>query len=214
MHHQADEPHREAAYDSSVGPPRGCLYRFGEPSGVAVLECETTLPGSLTLVAEGVTAGGFLRLRWRGGGDCTSHGDGERDRGGESLESIVIALPVVAIDGRPMKLLLEVLGDASGCEIAVDASDARGSRCRYSFGAVDFTGWRTCPAECRDARRLDGGTDVESPIQFFQLRVTPPVQCNAVALGLGSLSVTGDVRLLPPGLADGLVRPRGHNNLL
>ena len=185
------------------------LYRFDDAERFALLESVTTVPGRVTLETLSLAGRMCLRIRYQPAAD---HGPGSEGRPvGHASEParIVVALPLVAIGGDPEQLELDVHGDASCCEIAIEAVDASMSRVCYSFGAVGFVGWRTCrtdvlkPVERQASRGSDGATVVEPPIQFFQLRLTTPERYAAVDLCLASMAVTGRARVVPSGLAGG-----------
>ncbi len=202
----------------SESPPPGApadqpltlLYRFDGPARFAVMRSETTAPGSVTLEPGRRGGESHLRIRYRREAEPDSENGGEPACDHELPAAIAIALPLVAIDGEPRQFLLDVLGDASGCHLAVDACDANGRRLDYSFGAIGFFGWRTClaevggPVECPTRQGSEKALRARLPIQLFRLRLTLPAGSDVVDLGIASLLVTGNVRPVPPGLANQL----------
>ncbi len=185
------------------------LYRFDDTERFALLESVTTAPGRVTLEVLSLAGRSCLRIRHQPGADQGSGSEGRPVCQAAEPARIAVALPLVAIGGDPELLVLDVHGDASGCEIALEATDASMRLLRYSFGAVDFAGWRTCQADLRKpvdwqaSQGPNGTTVVEPPIQFFQLCLTIPDMCRAVDLCLASVAVTGRTRVVPSGLAGG-----------
>ncbi len=196
------------------------VYRFDDGEAFFLLESETTARGPAAVRVEGRGNEAFLRVTL----------ERQPDEPGEV--AVGIALPLVAIDGSPEQLLLDVVGDASGCRLFLEVADARGWGLAYSFGEVKFFGRRTCavrvqePSECWGAPAADdrrpltndrsGSEQVvgSAHSHLSRVRVIPPIQpyhlklvlhesCRSVDLGFGALSVTGDVRLAPPGIASG-----------
>ena len=171
------------------------VYRFDDADSFHLLDSDTTARGPVTVRVE--TAGGnsFLRVAFRRKGD-----DPPRI-------AAVLALPLVAIDGHPRELRLDVLGNADGCHLTAEAGDAEGWGFAYSFGRVDFTGLRTCtakvatPSEYWGTRKTVDIPGIVPPLQLFRLLITTEQQCQAVDIGLAALSVTGDVRVASPGIA-------------
>ena len=156
------------------------IYRFDDASRFPVFESHTTAKGPVTVQTQRDDTGDFVRIGY------------ERTEADETELAVVLALPLVAVDGRPRQLLLDVLGDASGCHLRLEGMDAEGALLAFSFGAVTFQGWRTL--------RVDA-SDPVPPLQFHRLRITAAPSFAALRLGLRSLSLTGPVRLVPPGLA-------------
>jgi len=156
------------------------IYRFDDASRFPVFESHTTAKGPVTVQTQRDDTGDFVRIAYA------------RTEADETEFAIVLALPLVAVDGRPRQLLLDVLGDASGCHLRLEGMDAGGVISAFSFGAVTFQGWRTL--------RADASKPVP-PLQFHRLRITAAPSFAALRLGLRSLSLTGPVRLLPPGIA-------------
>jgi len=157
------------------------LYRFDEAARFPVFESHTTAKGPVTVHADRDEIGDFIRIVY------------QRHEADPNEVSIVLALPLVAVDGRPRQLLLDVFGDASGCHLHLEGMDASGSLLVLPFGLVDFTGWRTLRA---DASKL------VPPVQFFRLRADITAASAPVRLGIRSLSLTGEVRVTAAGSVD------------
>ena len=155
------------------------LYRFDDAARFPVFESHTTVKAPVAVHADRDVAGDFLRITYQ-----------RQDDDADEV-TIVFALPIVAVDGRPRQLLLDVFGDAGGCHLHLEVMDGRGSLLVLPFGLVDFAGWRTLRA---DASKL------ESPIQFLRLRLTTARSTSTVRLGLRSLSMTGIVRVAAAGI--------------
>jgi len=156
------------------------LYRFDDAARFPVFESHTTAQGPVAVRVERDDAGDFLRIDYQRQG--TDAGE----------FTIVLALPIVSVDGRPRQLLLDVLGDAGGCQLNLEGMDGRGGLLVLPLGLVDFDGWRTLRA---DASKL------ESPLQFHRLRLTTARSTPTVQIGLRSLLMTGDVRVTAAGIA-------------
>lgn len=162
-------------------PPATVLYRFDDAARFPVFESHTTVKGPVAVHVDRDDAGDFIRIihPWQ-------------DTEAEADEvTIVLALPIVAVDGRPRQLLLDVFGDAGGCHLHLEGMDGRGNLLVLPLGLVDFAGWRTL---CADATKL------ESPVQFHRLRLTTARSSSAVHIGVRSLSLTGDVRVTAAGI--------------
>lgn len=88
----------------------------------------------------------------------------------------------------------------------LETADARGLGLAYSFGIADFSGWHTFsvnvhePYEYWGACKAEGTHGVVPPLQPYRLRLTMSQACRCIDVGLGALTVTGDVRLAPPGI--------------
>ncbi len=171
------------------------LYKFDSVGDFPVLESYTTLRGSVATRVDGRGDNAVLRV-------VVEPHEREADDA-----VVVIALPPVAVDGRPEQFELTLDGDASHCELLLEAADARGDGFTYSFGTVDFAGTRTCvvevqrPIEVWGRRHGCGQRDIIPPVQLFRLGIKPAPSCQGVDLGLVTLAVAGDVRLAPPGIA-------------
>ena len=171
------------------------VFHFDNAESFPLLETETTALGPVTTGVAGSASESFLRLSYQ------RHRNDGRDA------RVVIALPMRAIYDTPEKLLLEVRGDGSGSEVLLEAGDAQGWGFTYSFGILDFSGWRVIstdaqhPVEYWGGRKQDGTPGVVPPVQPFRLGVVLGKSCYDVDLGFRTLSVTGDARVAPPGIA-------------
>ena len=61
--------------------------------------------------------------------------------------------------------------------------------------------WHRSPSEYWGERKKDGTPGIFPPMQPYRLRFTMSESCEAVDVGFGALSVTGDVRPHRPGIA-------------
>lgn len=173
------------------------LYRFDEVRSFPVLESDTTARGPVTVGVDCHADDTFLRVTLK-------------RRVDDPREIVaVIALPLIAVGGRPEEFLLDVRGDASGCRLLAEAGDARGWGFAYAFGQVGFTGWRTCsvavqrPYAFWGERKDDDTSCIVPPVQLYRLRIEAGESCEAVDLGLGALWATGEARVVPAGIATG-----------
>ncbi len=157
------------------------LYRFDDAARFPVFESHTTAKGPVAVHADRDDAGDFLRI------------DYQRQAANTAEATIVIALPIVSVDGRLRQLLLDVLGDSSGCRLHLEGMDASGSLLVLSFGLVDFSGWRTLRT---DASKL------LPQVQFHRLRLNTAPSSHAIRIGLRSLFLTGEVRVAAAGCVD------------
>ncbi len=177
------------------------LYRFDDTYAFPLLKSETTARGAVTVRVERGADDAFLRVAL------------QRQSSDAPEVAVVIGLPLLAIDGSPQRLLLDVLGDTSGCHLFLEAGDARGWGLAYSFGTIDFSGWHRPsvdvqePCEYWGTCKAEGTHGVVPPLQPYRLRLTMSEKCRTIDVGLGALSVTGDVRLAPPGIAADMNTP-------
>ena len=158
------------------------LYRFDDAARFPIFESHTTANGPVMVQADRDDAGDFIRIVY------------QRYEADPNEVTIVLALPLVGVDGQPHQLLLDVFGDAGGCHLYLEGMDARGSLVVVSFGLVDFAGWRTLRA---DASQL------VPPVQFHRLRAdiaATPTASAPVRFGLRLLSLTGEVRVTAAGI--------------
>lgn len=155
------------------------LYRFNDAARFPVFESHTIARGPIAIQADRDEVGGFLRINY------------QRQEADLDEITIALALPLVGVNGRLRKLLLDVFGDSSGCHLYLEGMDANGNLVTLSFGLVDFDGWRTLRA---DASKL------VPPVQFHRLRLTIAPSSHAVHLGIRMLSLTGEVRVSAAGI--------------
>ena len=155
------------------------LYRFDDAARFPVFESHTQVKGVVAVHADRDDAGDFLRI------------DYQRQAGYAGEDSIVLALPIVAVDGHLRKMLLDVFVGAGKCHFSIEVMDGRGNLFTVRFGAVDFGGWRTL---CADASKL------LPPVQFLRLRADIAADSAPVRWALRSLSLTGEVRRLAAGI--------------
>ena len=173
------------------------LYRFDDAEAFPLLETETTAQGSVMLGAEGDDVDACLRVQLR------------RKREERDQIKAVIGLSLVAVGGEPQNWILDVVGDASGALLELEAGDRGGSGLTYSLGCVDFLGRRTCrapvqsPAEYWGKRKGCGTQGVLPPVQPFRLAFILGERCEGIDLRLVALEVDGDAQLVPPGIALG-----------
>ena len=190
------------------------VYRFDRLDAFPLLDSYTTDPQGVTMRVDEHGPEKILRVTCqrirstenRKEALCdTSHVDGASDQPVERC--VTLALPLRAIDGQPEQLVLEIDGDAGGCNVFLEAADGGGCGLVYHFGTVDFRGRRACaisvqrPCERWSARALVEAEPVLLPLQFHRLRIELPAGCHSLDLGLVSLSVTGPVQPITPGIA-------------
>ena len=190
------------------------VYRFDRLDAFPLLDSYTTNPQGVTMRVDELGPEKILRVTCqrirstenRQEALCdTSHVDGASDR--PVKPCVTLALPLRAIDGQPEQLVLEIDGDAGGCNVFLEAADGSGCGLVYHFGTVDFTGRQACaisvqrPCERWSARAPSDAEPVLPPLQFHRLRFELPAGCPGLDLGLVSLSVTGAVQPITPGIA-------------
>ena len=173
------------------------VCRFDDTEAFPLLETVSTARGSVTVQTGEQNGDGCLRIAL------------SRQPQDPLAIKAVLVLPPVAVDGKPQEWMLDVLGDASGCCVLLEAGDARGWGFAYSFGSIDFSGRRTCAAQVQQpieywgARKEDGTSGVVPPVQPFRLAIVLERRCHRVDINLFALHVTGEARLLRPGIAAG-----------
>ncbi len=183
------------------------VYRFDNVEAFPLLESYTTEPQSVTTRIDQLGAETILRISYRQSRAAGISLPGAGSASQPAKPCVTLALPLRAIDGNPDQLLLEVLGDGSGCDVFLEAADGSGCGLVYCFAAVDFAGRRACTTDVQrphqrwgDASRSAAGPAL-LPLQFNRLRIVLPTECNGFDLGLISLRATGDVRPAACGLA-------------
>lgn len=157
------------------------LYRFDNAARFPVFESHTTARGPVAVHADRDEAGDFLRISYQ-----------RQDADAREI-TIVMALPIVSVDGRLQQLLFDVLGDSSDCGLLLEGMDASGGLQVLSFGFVDYSGWRTLRT---DASKL------LPQVQFHRLRLNTALSSRAIRIGFRSLFLTGEVRIAAAGCVD------------
>lgn len=177
------------------------LYRFDAIDRFPLLRSYTTASGPVNIHTEGSEAECVLRVC------AVAHSSDP------AAAQVVLALPLLGVDGDPKQLLLDLDGDGDGSEVFIEAMDGSGRCVTYSLGTVDFQGRGTCSADARRAREVgaSGGgarlVDVSLPIQFCRLGFVLRSSGRGMNVGLIALRVTGAVRFPATGIAGGV----GHN---
>ena len=177
------------------------LYVFDDVETFPMLDSETTARSPVTARVEGQRPDARLRVAWKRGDDDPP------------VVDVVLALPPLAIDGELEELLLDVSGDAGGCSVSVKVDDGQGQGFSYPLGQVDFTGRCTLAAKVKEPgeswgpQHPDVTTTVVPPLRPYELWLTMSESYQAMDIVLWTLSVTGDVRLAPPGIATRTRRP-------
>jgi hypothetical protein len=170
------------------------VHRFAD-GDFPLFEAHTTVAGPVLLTRDAGQALPFQRVAY-------VRADNDPPR-----PEIVLALPLVKVDGVLRKFVLTVRGDASGARLEMDAGDASGDQLRYDFGIVGFDGWRALSSEARrGGDKSDRQAAFAPPICPLRLRIVLPETCARLDLGLGELSVTGAARVSRGGLGRGCAR--------
>ena len=180
------------------------VYRFDNAEAFPLLEVLTTLAEKPTIRIDGHGQEAILRVEASPKGCAATVG------------RAVLALPPRTVEGLPQQFLLEIHGDASGCRVVMEAFDAGGEPLIYSFGVVDFNGWRTVGSRIADCGLWTGDRSgaeddsqtanrkpqtVSPPIDLCRLAILTGEREGGFSLGLRSICVTGQVRLPVPGLS-------------
>ena len=164
------------------------VFGFANRVSFPIIESASRIPGQVSLQVCKDDKRRYLEIRLQPG-DASPEGD-ERN-----APVIALHLPPIAIHGQPRSLILDVNFDAPGYAVALDAFDASGEIVSFAFDAPRSSGWQRVGAAF-DVRW------VECLVQPTRLRISFPSGGGGAALGIATLSVTGDVRLASPGLAD------------
>lgn len=171
------------------------IYRFDNPDRFPVLESLTTANRAL--------------VSRRGDERAVLWVTAQRRKEDPAEVQVVLALPPVGIDGTPERFELELLGDAGGAEIILDASDATETAYTYSFGTVTFHRAGTLATDVQSPSHESYSDEraktpvIVPPIQLFRLAITMGLACDELNVGLRALLVTGSVQLVPTGISDG-----------
>lgn len=171
------------------------LYQFDCLEAFPILESQTSVPTLATTSLESRGSGRALRVTVEGGK--------------QTLEPprLVLALPPRIIEGRPEQVILQVEGDGSGSQIAIEALDDTGSMKSWNLARLDFEDERDCLASLDCGREPNAGSDTNSsattvfPLQFCRLAILLRPERPVLDIVLHTLHVTGDVRLMAAGIA-------------
>ncbi len=149
-------------------------------------------------------AEGDVRIRMVGGGEAAAylHVGYTRVSGDAGEVVITLGLPLVGIAGALERIMLDVIGDESGCVLHLEGSDVRGRVLNYVLGSVGFVGPGTCGADARKPAE-SWGTEMgggDSPVCFHRLRLVLGAGCRKIDVGLVALRVGGVVRFVPTGI--------------
>ena len=171
------------------------LYRFNRPETFPLLSTYTTARGPVSIRVVGESDDAALTLA------LGRH----HDDPGEI--TVMLGLPLIAIEGRPERLELDLSGDLTGCRVFVEAADSCGVGITYTLGGEGGSGPRTWSAKAQDpdeswGERHHGDLPGSAlPLQFHRLGFALGPGCRGVDVRLTRLRVTGDVRLAGPGMA-------------
>lgn len=170
------------------------LYRFDDPGRFPILESQTTDRTTWRVTATEVSGEPAMCVGW------------QPEDQKPSSATLCLALPRIAIDGAPVRLGLELRGDASGCRFCLDATDRRGPGFRYVLGPVSFVDKRTCWADVdRPAEYWEGtppdDEEILPPLQLHRLFVVVAPPSRRVNIALIRLNFTGDALLTSPAIA-------------
>lgn len=171
------------------------IYRFRDAGAFPVLAFPASCPQPVLGVEEHAGER-LLRVRW------------ER-RPSETPDPLVLALPPRLLDGRIEKFVLHLNGDGSKARIVLAVADFVNHRFLWEFEPVSFVGRGRCitqditPDAIEKSDKEPVMTEPVAPIQPFQLRILLGQATMDLNLGLHSLGVLGQVRLVAAGVAKG-----------
>lgn len=182
-------------------PPAGAnpmgvqLYRFDNLEAFPLLDSCTSCGARAAQHLDTDKRGTFLCLELTGGAERATPAQ------------LGIALPPRAVRGLPENIELEVLGDARGGRFVLEVSDDRGWGLAYELGPIDFNGWRGLsvsiqqPARNLGKRQTIATERVVPPLQFQRLLFELDPAARGSCVGVRALSVSGEVELVPTGIA-------------
>ena len=172
------------------------LYRFDDIEALPILESRTTVRGGVVtnVRSAGEEAEVTLTLA-RHPADPTD-------------ACVMLALPIIAVDGMPERLGLTIRGDGSGVRPFLEAGDAEVGGFIYRFERINTTGVGTHwvdvvnPSEWLGERQTqEGEATIAPPLRLYRLGFTIGDAAKGLAIGLRGIVVTGEVRLTSPGIA-------------
>ncbi len=158
------------------------LHKFESVEAYPLLESFSSEQGSIDTRAVGASDDVSLMVSLR------------RDDSGSDTMEAVIALPPRTVAGCLERIELLLVGDRSGCTLALDAEDQTGVARRLDLGMVGFEGRGSCAYVWPLEEKMQ-------ILQLHRLRIVANLGCGETSVVLLSLTVHGDVRLLPSGMA-------------
>ena len=106
-------------------------------------------------------------------------------------------VPPRTVSGCVERIELSLVGDRSGCTVALDAEDQTGVARHLDLGLVGFEGPGSCVYDWPLSEKI-------KVLQLHRLRIMIGPSCTSTTLILLSLIVHGSVRSLPSGMAQNL----------
>jgi len=161
------------------------LYKFDSVEAFPVLGSFSSEHGSIDRRAVGASDDASLMVSLR-----------HDDSGFDTMEA-VLALPPRTVAGSIERIELSLVGDRSGCGVALDTEDQTGAVRHLDLGMVGFAGPGSCGYDWPLSEKMQ-------LLQFHRLRIIIGPECASATLILLSLIVRGEVRFLPSGMAQNL----------
>ena len=158
------------------------LYNFDSVEAFPVLESFSSEQGSIDTRAVGASDDASLMVSLR------------RDGSGSDASEAVLALPPRTVAGCIERIELSLVGDRSGCCLALDTEDQMGVVRRLDLGMVGFEGPGSCVYDWPSEEKMQ-------ILAFHRLRIVADFGCCDTSVILLSLTVHGEVRQLPSGMA-------------
>jgi hypothetical protein len=158
-----------------------------------VLESQTTARGRIdaVLAGRGHDASLYVSLQRR------PREDGEL--------TIVLAMPVRAVEGIVEGLEVDVVCEEPGCRIFLEGGDPLGKTQSFDCGVTASMGENTCrwvgTIDPPDGEACDDKMTRRGTMQFHRLRIIVPVEQSFARIGLKAVRINGDVRKVLTGLA-------------
>ncbi|MFQ5495404.1 MAG: hypothetical protein ACE5EX_08490, partial [Phycisphaerae bacterium] len=173
------------------------IHRFDRVESFPLLDSFTTAGANASVALDTHETLTILRVSW------------QRQPQDPDTVRVVLAMPPRAIEGRGGRFVLAIVGDASGASIGLDAADAGSGGFAYELGRVNRAG--PCSLEVNvdpptrwwASREQDQRSGVLWPVTPHRLCIELPRICQACTIGLTSLHISGEVFLVPSGLAEG-----------
>lgn len=163
------------------------LYKFDSVNSYPVLASQSTPRGRIDSVLAGRDENASLYLSV------------QRRRDEEGPLTIVLAMPVRAVEGVVEGLEIDVVCEEPGCRLFLEGGDPLGQTRSFDCGVAEGAGRVTCrwvgeitPQE---------GAPERGTMQFHRIRLVIPAELEFARLGLMSVRVLGDVHPVLTGLA-------------